>query len=508
VQRLVFGTRVNRLATCGLASSTCVSALRHSLHFLFGIDTRSLGLFRIAFASVLIYDLLLRWRVLDAFYSNAGVLPNGILYLQFSGQPHFCPLALVQTLPSLHIVFALGLAAYVAFLIGWFTRAFSLLSFFFFVNLVNRNPLTNFGGDVVMVTIFAWALLLPLGTRFSIDRIRRARCTVIHDQVYSLAAFGIVLQIALIYGLAGFNKRDSWWDGTAVFDALHLDQYASALGVWLRSCPLIVLKALCYFTLAVELMAPLLILSPFAQPLLRRICIVGLLVLQCGIWATMELSTFPATMLALLPLLLTSADWQVLHPRPQGHEGSPTPTRRADRNEPSLVKVGRVIACQALAVVLLLAVLWSSYARNIKKTNDRSLPYPLFVLISSLQMSQGWHLFAPYPQRTERWCVPVGVTDTGARVNLATGDPFDWTTDGMRSWRKDRFWKVYSARLIEAKARRLLPYCAQSLYDARGHGGAAIRTIEFYECMELSPAPGQSGERGRISKMLEYKPRR
>ena len=40
------------------------------------IDARSLGLFRVAFAILLIGDLLRRWRWLRAFYSNEGVLPN------------------------------------------------------------------------------------------------------------------------------------------------------------------------------------------------------------------------------------------------------------------------------------------------------------------------------------------------------------------------------------------------------------------------------------------------
>src|SRR3954471_24128125 len=40
------------------------------------IDARSLGLFRLTFGLVLVYDLLRRWRYLRDFYSNEGVLPN------------------------------------------------------------------------------------------------------------------------------------------------------------------------------------------------------------------------------------------------------------------------------------------------------------------------------------------------------------------------------------------------------------------------------------------------
>ena len=40
------------------------------------IDARSLGLFRLTFGLVLLFDLCRRWRYLKDFYSNEGVLPN------------------------------------------------------------------------------------------------------------------------------------------------------------------------------------------------------------------------------------------------------------------------------------------------------------------------------------------------------------------------------------------------------------------------------------------------
>jgi hypothetical protein len=45
----------------------------------FSFDTRSLALFRIALAVTLWVDLSLRCRVLDAFYTNEGILPNHTL---------------------------------------------------------------------------------------------------------------------------------------------------------------------------------------------------------------------------------------------------------------------------------------------------------------------------------------------------------------------------------------------------------------------------------------------
>ena len=43
------------------------------------VDTRSLGVFRIAFGLVLLSDLLRRWVELSFWYVNSGLLPNHTL---------------------------------------------------------------------------------------------------------------------------------------------------------------------------------------------------------------------------------------------------------------------------------------------------------------------------------------------------------------------------------------------------------------------------------------------
>ena len=45
----------------------------------FVVDARSLGLFRITYASALLADLYFRYQAIDSFYTNAGILPNHTL---------------------------------------------------------------------------------------------------------------------------------------------------------------------------------------------------------------------------------------------------------------------------------------------------------------------------------------------------------------------------------------------------------------------------------------------
>jgi hypothetical protein len=45
----------------------------------FSVDPRSLGLFRIAFGCVLLFNLYVRWRVIDLWYTNDGLMPNYVM---------------------------------------------------------------------------------------------------------------------------------------------------------------------------------------------------------------------------------------------------------------------------------------------------------------------------------------------------------------------------------------------------------------------------------------------
>ncbi len=63
----------------------------HSFHSfagrIFGIDARSLALFRVALALVLLSDLWLRIANLGAFYTDAGVLPRAAQIEIYAGLP-------------------------------------------------------------------------------------------------------------------------------------------------------------------------------------------------------------------------------------------------------------------------------------------------------------------------------------------------------------------------------------------------------------------------------------
>ena len=95
----------------------------------FSVDPRSLGLFRIAFGCVLLFNLYLRWRVIDLWYTNDGLMPN---YVMLANPPTERMFSLFFTASS-HAEATVGMfvcaLAFVSFTLGFRTRVSHVLTF-------------------------------------------------------------------------------------------------------------------------------------------------------------------------------------------------------------------------------------------------------------------------------------------------------------------------------------------------------------------------------------------
>jgi hypothetical protein len=244
--------------------------------FYFTIDLRSLGLYRILLAGLLICDWILRWPDLEAFYTSFGVLPVEAPLPKSGGEFHFCLLDGAASLPVVRAVFFVGLVLYLFFLVGYRTRTFQILSFVFFTSVLSRNVLIRDGSVVVLATMLLWSLFLPMGKRFSmdalIDKLRSAGalqsasalstlpatlvgaavdkhepevCVRSQNCTPTLAAFAIVGQIGLIYFFTASAKYGATWrDDTALYYALDENQIARPSGQWLATQPMVLSKRL------------------------------------------------------------------------------------------------------------------------------------------------------------------------------------------------------------------------------------------------------------------------
>jgi len=290
------------------------------------LDPRSLGLFRIGLALLLLGDLLRRVPGLETWYSNEGLLPNHTQLWRPAARWMFSLFFMASTPAEAALGFVLCGLVFLGLLVGWKTKLFQALSLVAVVSLHSRGVILENGGDVVMNLLVAWTLFLPLGRRFSVDALleslRRRRESIPADlaerspadvrAVVSLAVLGVLLQLAVIYFFNAVHKSgETWRDGTVVHYVLHQDRIVTWLGATLRdSMPLWLGKYLAWASLATEAVAPVLILTPMATVQARRLAMIALPAMHIGFALFLNVGFFSPVMCAFFLLLPSAQDWE------------------------------------------------------------------------------------------------------------------------------------------------------------------------------------------------------
>ena len=278
---------------------------------LFGIDTRSLALFRVGLSLVLLDELTVRARNLTAFYTDQGVMPRGFITENTQNVWSF----------SLHLasgsayfeafLFFCALSAAVALFLGYKTRLATFISWLLLASLYVRNPEVQSSGDILMLMLLFWGLFLPLNLHWSVDRARATNGAAVPLRVLSTATAAVLVQAALVYLFASLLKTgEPWHNGTAVWLALNWDQGTTALGRTMLNFPWL-LALLTPVVLWFELLAPIALFIPFYTPVVRLVVIPLLVLMHLSFAALMVLATFPfVSIVSVIPFLPTRF-WQL-----------------------------------------------------------------------------------------------------------------------------------------------------------------------------------------------------
>jgi predicted DCC family thiol-disulfide oxidoreductase YuxK len=293
------------------------------------IDGRSLGVFRVGLALLMLVDLVRRFPHVREFYTNAGLLPNHTVLWRPQVTRLFSVFFPVSLGQEVWITFAICAFCYVCLLVGWRTRVFQVVCFLLATSLHNRIVFVENWGSVAMGALMAWMIFLPLGRRFSVDALRaslRARrdetpADLVPERLpapderpfVSLACLAILLQLAAIYWFNFVHKSgETWKDGTAIHYVLWQERIVTTFGLWAREhAPFWVWKTLTHGTLVVESAAPFLLLAPVFRHWTRAVAILALSGLHVGIALLVNVGIFSAAMMAYFPLLLTDGHWQL-----------------------------------------------------------------------------------------------------------------------------------------------------------------------------------------------------
>jgi hypothetical protein len=276
---------------------------------LFGIDYRTLALFRVAVACVLLGAIVTRAFDLSSLYTDDGAFPIRTVQSHYGGMWCFSFHLLGGSLVYQAALFGIAGLFAVSLAVGYRTRLATVGSWALLVSVNHRVPLITTGGDVLLGMVLFWGMFLPLGARWSLDA-RRAGASPPTGRVTSIATLAILLQVLWMYFSTGLWKlNELWLDGRALGLALSDDMLARPLGRYLLEFSHL-LTALTYAVLVLELIGPFLLFSPWRTNLVRASALAALATMHVGIELTMSILIFSFASLAALTLFVVGSWWE------------------------------------------------------------------------------------------------------------------------------------------------------------------------------------------------------
>ena len=197
-----------------------------SLEPRYGLDLRSLALWRVGLAGGILADLGWRLGTLTLNYSDRGVLPRsalGELWLPGYWSIHTWS----GTVGWQVVCFAIAALAALLMLIGYRTRWATLISWLMLISLHNRNPLAIGTADDLLRTMVFWALLLPIGSSYSVDQALNTSPQPQPKRILTGATLALMAQQCYVYIASALSPTIS--DETGMATML---TWAGALLLW------------------------------------------------------------------------------------------------------------------------------------------------------------------------------------------------------------------------------------------------------------------------------------
>ncbi len=397
----------------------------------FGIDVRSLALFRICLALIMIGDLLYRAQDLRAHYTDAGILPIALVSIYQQQHWWWSIHTLHPALPLEIVLFLVAGLFALSLLVGYRTRTASVVCWLLLISLQNRNILVLTGGDTMVRVLAFWAMFLPLGLRWSVDRALDKTAAPMPQRIFSVGTVALIVQLGIIYLFGALLKTGATWrtDYTAIYYALSLGQFATPLAKFLLHYPDL-LRTLTFLAWNLEFLAPFLIVaSAFSGPL-RTGVVLAYMGFHISLGLCLELGLFPIIGALAWLVLMPDWFWQKLFrlsarlPRIQTPAFVSALAVRADgwreRLHPQSLSTRSPRAIQCLAIFYLVYVVCWNVRMTDFSRHVRWFPVTWNWIGEIARMDQNWELFAPDPMKNQGWIVVPAVLKDGEEVDLKT----------------------------------------------------------------------------------------
>jgi len=418
-------------------------------------------LFRVGLGLLVAIDALGRLPDLTAHYTDAGAVPRALIDELRGGDVPLSLYLVDGSAPFAAALLALHALAGVCLAAGYWTRLATVAAWLLTFSIHHRNLLVDNYGDLIQRLLLFWSLFLPLGERASLDRRRGAPGPAAHSFL-GWGSVGFIVQLMSIYFFSALHKTGSaWQDGSAVAMSLESDSIAKLPQAAIALGHPHLLSLLTHAVRYVEAIGPLLLLVPVAIGPLRTAVVLLFWSFHLGLFAFLELGTFPFVCMAAWCALIPGACWDRL-----GVSAGSGPRVRSRPQWPVTVFVVLVLAANLTTLRM-------------------DIPFPAW-LGASLRFTglyQSWEMFAPNPASDDGWMLIVGRRVDGGEEDLLHGGPVSWAKPREVSSIYPNFrWATYMRAL---RHRRPSVRHAYSEYlcrreNAWRHGDEEIRRVMIY----------------------------
>lgn len=523
---------------------------------IFGIDLRSLAVFRIGLGLVVLMDVLQRSTSLKAHYTDAGVLPRGTV-ISTLNEWRWSVLFANGGLTFQALMFLLTATAAILLMVGFRSRLMTCILWVMVISIQVRNPLLSSGADTLMRLLLFWSMLLPLGARWSIDSAwAHSRTLVKPVRAFSLGSAGLLLQIALMYWFTALLKTGTpWWsEGTALYYALGAGQVTRPTSEFLLQFP-ILLRILTHATMVLEYVAPALLFLPFLFGPVRTLATASLMAFHVGILLTMDFGVFSWAGVISMACYLPAWFWDVLLPKlrktlperfgvfrrqitnalkpvtqafPTGYlsrslqSGHLPSVTGADHDDPASSREhstsgttfragwqdGGVLTGSRLGNLLAAFCIVFVLAWNISTVSAFTVPREYQPVAYGMALYQRWSMFAPKPPSATQWYVVRGELVDGQEVDLLAplvrGDinqvvflSWDRPDDIVNGHYGDKSWRKYIEAIgrtgRSAERMRFAAYVCRTWNDSYA-GDVALDRVEIYRLTQRTMLDGSKAE--------------
>ena len=272
------------------------------------VDTISLACFRFCFCSVLLVMYLIRFFDIRLFFYESGLMSSAsakaIYNIYSTNAFHF----VLSSDILLYLCYLLFIIILFLMVLGVANRLLIIFAFVLHLVFLQRNPSIIFGADV-MATFWLFYLIFSNSNKqikwvhyffnkrkgLVSERIEKG------DWLNTMSLRFIQIQLCVVYMFSGMEKlrSNSWWEGTAIWEALSFYDFTLIDFSFLLSVP-VLSGILVIFTVLFEIYFPVLIWIPK----FRKALLIAGLVFHLGVGLSLNIYFFSLIMLSAYLLFI------------------------------------------------------------------------------------------------------------------------------------------------------------------------------------------------------------